>query len=182
MKHKKHSFKTGALMSLFMVSFLLTGCGITAKRLHNHAGYADIESPYWWQADSEVNLSLGPLAIRAARWLTDVGDEPEIKALLRDVDGVRISVYNIEDNGEIFQENIAETQANLDEDGWHPVIRTQERDSNETTLMYMKSSEDIIDGLVVLTLDDDEAVFINVIGNIKPESFEPLMEQVYQKE
>jgi hypothetical protein len=176
------SLKKVALLVVVISGLLLTGCGITAKRLHNHAGYADIESPYWWQADSELNLSLGPTTIRAARWFTSIDEDPEIKALLRDVKGVRISVYNIDDNSNLFAENIAETQVNLKADGWHPVIRTTEKETNETTLMYMKANSDVIDGLVVLTLDDDEAVFINVIGNIKPESFEPLMAEVYDKE
>lgn len=182
MKTENHLFKKGALLLLVTASMLLTGCGITAKRLHNHAGYADIESPYWWQADSELNLSLGPTTIRAARWFTSVDEDPEIKALLRDVKGVRISIYEVKGNSEIFKENIEETQANLNADGWHPVVRVNEKESDESMLMFMKSSGDVIDGLVVLTLSHDEAVFINIIGNIRPESFEPLMAQVNFRE
>jgi hypothetical protein len=176
------SVKKVALLAAITSTLLLSGCGITAKRLHDHAGYADIESPSWWQADNELNLSLGPTTIRAARWFTSIDKDPDIKALLKDVKGVRISVYNIEDNNKLFGEMIAETQTNLNADGWHPVIRVNEKESHETMLMFMKSDGDIIDGLVVLTLDDDEAVFVNVIGNIRPESFEPLMAEVYHKE
>lgn len=181
MRLYKTSLKTGTLLFVVAASLLLSGCGITAKRLHHHAGYADIESPYWWQADSELNLSLGPLAIRAARWFTSVDDEPEIKALLKDLDGLRISVYKVEDNNEIFKSNIADTQANLSADGWHPIVQVNEAEAKESTLMFMKSDGDVIDGLVVLTLSKDEAVFINIIGNIQPDSFEPLMAQVYKR-
>ena len=182
MKTTKHLMRKGALLLLVTATMLLTGCGITAKRLHNHAGYADIESPYWWQADSELNLSLGPATLRAARWFTDIDEDPEIRALLRDVKGVRISIYEVKDNSTIFKKNIAKTQENLNADGWHPVVRVNEKDSDESTLMYMKSDGEVIDGLVVITLDKDEAVFVNVIGHIKPESFEPLMAQVHQME
>ena len=159
---------------------LLTGCGITASGLHNHAGYAELESPYWWQADSEVNLSLGPLAIGTARWAIDSDQDPELDRLLDDVDGVRISVYNIDGNAQVFMDNFAESQANLEEAGWQNVVRVKD-EQDDYSLMFVKSTGDVINGLVVLTLSDDEAVFVNLIGNIQPESFEPIMAQVYEK-
>ena len=161
-------------------SLLLTGCGITASGLHNHAGYADLESPYWWQADSEVNLSLGPLAIGTARWAIDSDQDPELDRLLDDVDGVRVSVYKLDDNEQVFMDNFAESQANLQASGWQNVVRVKD-DNDDYSLMFIKSTGDVINGLVVLSLSDDEAVFVNLIGNIQPESFEPIMDKVYKK-
>jgi len=178
MKLANHLIKKVVL--LLAITFL-TGCGITASGLHNHAGYADIDSPYWWQADSEINLSLGPLTIGTARWMIDTDKDPEIDALLDDVDGVRISVYKVEDNSSVFKDNFAETQANLLTDGWQHVIRVNDDESADYSLMFIKSNGEIIDGLVVLSLSDDEAVFVNIIGNIQPDSFDPIMEQVYKK-
>ncbi|MBA6303220.1 DUF4252 domain-containing protein [Colwellia sp. MB02u-14] len=169
------------LILAITTSLLLTGCGITAGGLHSHAGYADIESPYWWQADSELNLSLGPLAIGTARWVIDADKDPEIDALLNDVDGVRISVYKVEENSQLFIENFDETQANLRADGWQPIARVKGDEQGDYSLMFIKSNGEVIDGLVVLLLSEDEALFVNIIGNIHPNSFEPIMEQVYKK-
>lgn len=173
--------KKAFLLLAIAASFFFSGCGITASGLHSHAGYADIDSPYWWQADSEVNLSLGPLAIGTARWVIDEDEEPEIDALLDDVDGIRVSVYKVEDNSEIFKDNFAETQANLRADGWQHIVRVNDDESTDYSLMFIKSNGEVIDGLVVLSLSDDEAVFVNVIGNIHPDSFDPIMDQVYKK-
>jgi len=181
MKPVNQLLKKITLLFAITTSFFLTGCGITASGLQNHAGYADIKSPYWWQADNEVNLSLGPLTIGTARWVIDADEVPEINALLDDVDGVRISVYKVEDNGVVFKDNFAQTQANLRADGWQHVVQVNDDKSADLSLMFIKSSGDIIDGLVVLTLSDDEAVFVNIIGNIHPDSFEPIMNQVYKK-
>lgn len=159
---------------------LLGGCGITASGLHNHAGYANLESPYWWQADSDVNLSLGPLAIGTARWAIDADQDPELDRLLEDVDGVRISVYNIDDNAQVFIDNFAESKANLQKSGWQNVVRVKD-ENDDYSLMFIKSTGDMINGLVVLSLSDDEAIFVNLIGNIKPESFDPIMAKVYEK-
>jgi hypothetical protein len=181
MKLTYHLLKKTSLLLAMAASFFLTGCGITASGLHNHAGYANIDSPYWWQADSEVNLSLGPLSIGTARWVMDEGEDPEMEALLDDVDGVRISVYKVKDNSVVFKDNFIETQANLRADGWHHIIRVNDDKSADYSLMFIKSSGEVIDGLVVLSLSDDEAIFVNIIGNIHPDSFEPIMEQVYKK-
>jgi len=169
------------LLSAIAASFFITGCGITASGLHNHAGYANIDSPYWWQADNETNLSLGPLAIGTARWIMDEEQDPAVDALLNDVEGVRISVYKVEDNSDIFKDNFTETQANLRADGWQPIVRVNDDESADYSLMFVKSNGEVIDGLVVLSLSDDEAVFVNIIGNIRPESFDPVMKQVYKK-
>ena len=171
MKISNHLLKKATLLLAIAGSFFFTGCGITAGGLHSHAGYADIESPYWWQADNELNLSLGPLAIGTARWVIDTDEDPEIDALLDDVDGVRVSIYKVEENSELFKDNFGETQANLRADGWQHIVRVNDDES----------SGDVIDGLVVLSLSDDEAVFVNVIGNIHPDSFEPIMDQVYKQ-
>lgn len=181
MKLSHYFLKKVTLLLAVAASFFLTGCGITAGGLHSHAGYADIESPYWWRADSEINLSLGPLAIGTARWVIDADEDPEIDALLDDVDGVRISVYNVEKNSELFKDNFIETQDNLRADGWQHVVRMNDDESTDYSLMFIKSNGEVIDGLVVLSLSDNEAVFVNIIGNIHPNSFEPIMEQVYKK-
>lgn len=168
--------KKSLVITLVLLLTMLTGCGITAGGLYKHPGYAEIESPYWWQAESEVNLSLGPLLIGTARFAID--EDPALDALLDDVEGVRVSVYKIEDNSELFKSEITRTQKNLNADGWHNVMRVNEEESNDYSLMFMKSSGENIEGLVVLTLSDTEATFVNLIGNIRPESFDSIMRQV----
>jgi len=180
MKLTNYLLNKTILILAITASFYMTGCGITAGVLYNHAGYVNIESPYWWLADSEVNFSLGPLAIGTARWVIDVDEEPEIDALLDDVDGVRISVYKVEDNSALLKGNFDETQANLRADGWQHIVRVNDDKSSDYSLMFIKSNGEIIDGLVVLSLSDDEAVFVNIIGNIHPDSFDPIMRQVYK--
>ncbi len=169
------------LLLVIAGGLLLTGCGITAGGLHHHPGYADITSPYWWQADNELNLSLGPLAIGTARWFIDIDEDPTIKALLNDLDGIRISVYKVEENSELFKGNFDDTQASLRAVGWQPIVRVNDNESTDYSLMFVKSSGDVIDGLVVLSLSDEKAVFVNIIGNIDPDSFEPIMEQINNK-
>ena len=181
MKNTNYLLKKVTLLLVIAGSFLFTGCGITASGLHSHEGYADIESSYWWQANNELNLSLGPLAIGTARWLIDADKDPEIDNLLNDVDGVRISIYKVEENSDLFKGNLDEIQANLRAEGWQSIVRVNDDESADYSLMFIKLNGEVIDGLVVLSLSEDEAVFVNIIGNIHPDSFEPIMEQVYKK-
>ena len=181
MKLTKHLLKKTLVLLAIIANLTLAGCGITASGLHSHAGYANIESPYWWQADSEVNLSLGSLTIGTARWVIDADEDPEIDALLDDVEGVRLSIYKVEGNSAIFKDSFVETQTNLRADGWQHIIRVNDDKSADYSLMFIKSNGEVIDGLVVLSLSDDKAIFVNIIGNIQPDSFDPIMEQIYKK-
>jgi len=163
---------------LVVSAFIIGGCGITAKSLHAHEGYADIESPWWWQADKQTSISIGPSTLRAARWFTDIDQDPEVKSLLKGIDGIRLLVYKVEDNSEVFKDSIEQTRKNLLANAWFQVMQVNDKESDETELIFMKSNGDIIDGLVVLSLSQTEATFVNVIGDIHPDDFAPLMSQV----
>lgn len=173
------TLKTQLVLAVIVLSgLILTGCGITAKSLHNHEGYADIESPWWWQADKQTSISIGPSTIRAARWFTDIDKDPQVKALLKSVDGIRLLVYKVDHNSEVFKGSIEQTRENLTASGWFPVVQVKDKDTDETKHIFMKSDGNIIDGLVVLSLSETKATFVNVIGDIHPDDFEPLMSQV----
>lgn len=178
MKFQSALLQKLATAVLVVSALIIGGCGITAKSLHTHEGYADIESPWWWQADKQTSISIGPSTLRAARWFTDIDQDPEVKSLLKSIDGIRLLVYKVEDNSEVFKDSIEQTRKNLLANAWFQVMQVNDKESDETELIFMKSNGDIIDGLVVLSLSQTEATFVNVIGDIHPDDFAPLMSQV----
>ena len=44
----------------------ISGCGITTSSLKSHPGYARLSTPNFWQADTQLNISLGPKLIKFA--------------------------------------------------------------------------------------------------------------------
>lgn len=151
--------KTG-LISLLVV---LSGCGITAP--HRNAGYADLDGLSMWDVDATMTLSIGPTLLNIASH--SIEDDPQTKALLSQLDGVRVKLYEIEKDPLAVAEDLGEINARLTAEGWQQVVLV--REEGETTYVLMKMIDARIAGLTVLTADATEVVLVNVMGELKPE-------------
>ena len=80
----------GSWSSLAM-ALMLSACGLTAPR--SSEGYADLESLGMRDTDTVMTLSIGPALLRFAA--SHVDDEPEVRDLLKSLDGIRIRIYEI---------------------------------------------------------------------------------------
>ena len=149
---------------------MLCACGITAPR--SNEGYADLDSLGVFDTDRIMALSIGPTMLNIAAWAVD-DDEPEIAALLRDLDGVRIRIYEIDGDAERVARRVKKMSSRLREDNWQPVVLIQE--DNEQTHMLIRSDGDRILGLTLITSDGEEAVVINLMGHLDPSHFSDVM-------
>jgi hypothetical protein len=156
-------------ITAFLVALTLSACGLTAPRSND--GFADLESLDANHVDTTMVLSLGPTLLRlAARY---VDDDPQTKALLSALDGVRVRVYEVNGDAEVVASDMDRMSKKLREQAWEPVVLVQE--NGERTHMLMKTDADRITGLTVLTSDGHEAVVVNVMGNLQPEMFSEAM-------
>lgn len=144
---------------------LLGGCGLTAPR--GNAGYADLDSLGMTDVDNTMTLSIGPTLLHfAAR---HVEDDPETRALLQGLDGVRIRIYEIDRNPDRVAGRIERMSLKLRDQHWEPIALIQE--DGEQTHMLVKMERDRIAGLTVIAFDGSEAVVVNVMGDLRPEMF-----------
>jgi hypothetical protein len=153
------------IVTLAFVVVALTGCGLTAP--HDSDGYADLESLDLNEVDITMMFSLGPSLLRLAALAVD--DQPELQALLREVEGVRVRIYEINGDALAVAEEMDQMSLKLRDQNWEPVVRVVEEGSR--THVLMKGTADRISGLTVLTSDGLEAVVVNVIGDLEPEFF-----------
>ena len=160
---------TTTLFTSALLALMVSACGLTAPR--SNEGYADLDSLGMLDVDNTMTLSIGPSLLRfAAR---HVEDDPETQALLRGLDGVRIRIYEIDRNPDKVAERIEHMSAKLRGQDWQPVALVQEE--GEQAHLLMKGSGDRIYGLTVITSDGEEAVIVNVMGDLKPEYFTDAM-------
>lgn len=151
-------------------TLVLPACGLTAPQ--RNEGYADLDSMGLLDTDNTLTISIGPALLRFAA--AHIDDDPETKALLKDLDGVRIRIYEIERNSHKVAARINGMQKKLQSKGWEPVMLV--RDEGEETHMLVKFREERILGLTLLTMDEDsEVVVINLMGEIRPQSFSNVM-------
>jgi len=169
-----HGVASGRLYRLgwaLLLASLLVGCSFTAPR--SSAGFADLDSLGIQDVNQTMTLSIGPTLLRfAASHIDD--DEPETRALLRSLEGVRIRIYEIDGNSGRVAADIKRMSRHLQEDGWQPVLLV--RENREQTHMLAKIDASTIRGLTLLTSDgSSEAVVINLMGDIQPERFSDVM-------
>ncbi len=151
-------------------TLLLSACGITAPRSND--GYANLDSLGVFDTDRVMTISIGPTLLNIAAWAVGE-DEPETAALLRDLDGVRIRIYEINGDAERVARRVKKMSMKLREDNWQPVILIQEE--GEQTHMLIRSKGDTIQGLTLITADSEEAVVINLMGHLDPSHFTDVM-------
>jgi len=157
------------VLVLTLTAFVLSSCGITASR--SNEGYANLDSPGLIDTSRTMSLSLGKTTLRfAARFLDD---QPETQALLRSLDGVRIRIYEVSGDTDRIARNFERMGSKLNNDGWQPVMLV--REEGELLQMFAKSSASGMQGLTIVSADDEEVVVVNVMGDIQPENFGDVM-------
>ncbi len=148
----------------------LSACGITAPKSSD--GFADLESLGMRDTNRVVNLSIGPTLLHFAAMYVD--EEPEVRELLRSLDGVRVRVYEIDGDAGRVASRVHDMSQHLQADGWEPVLLV--REENEETHMLLRTINGRITGMTVLTSDgESEAVIVNLMGEIRPEQFGEVM-------
>jgi hypothetical protein len=158
------------MLVLVCVFFFLSACGITAPR--SNEGYADLESLGMRDTDRVINISIGPSLLHFAARFID--EDPETRDLLRNLDGVRVRIYEIDGDAGRVNQRIFTMSQHLQEDGWAPVLLVREQ--GEEVHMLMRMNDDHIRGMTVLVSDgESEAVIVNLMGEIRPEQFGDVM-------
>lgn len=150
-------------LALAGLTSLLTACGITGNFRHD-PGYADFGPLQRLDAESDFGLSLGPLPLQIAKWVTN--DDEDIGPLLRELRAVR--VYTLEGiaDAEEAASRAKQVMADLSQDGWLTVAAV--RDGEELTSVLLRPDKDFAHkGLAVIVQEPDEVVLVNLIGNIR---------------
>lgn len=151
-----------------------TGCGVTASSFNS--GYADIDTPRHRGMTRDTSLSLGPMVMRFAS--NHVDDDPATKALLESIDGVRVSVYELQENIDrpALVADMERAACDLANDDWQAIVQVREDDENVHILL--KESDSTIVGVAIMVADEEEFVFVNVMGEISPEVLLEMSEEM----
>jgi hypothetical protein len=96
--------------------------------------------------------------------------EPEVAELVRGIEQVRVNVIGLDDqNRAEVEQRVEKIHGELETKGWERIVTVQEQ--KENVRVYVKTrGEEAVEGIVVTILDSkQEAILINVVGNVKPE-------------
>jgi len=161
MKNYTHLFLLGCLTILLSIPAYALERG--------QIDFADL-SAYYGEPKVEVNLGASLMKI--------VGgiagqEDPEIADILSKLNSIKVRVYNL--NGELDKANtmVDKVSDELKADNWETLVTVNDNEENQKVRVFSKSTQQVIDGVVVMVVspedDGGEAVFINIVGEIDPE-------------
>lgn len=126
-------------------------------------GNFDIDSIPGLPEQPSVQVDLDASVLGFAAGAADVGD-PEIADLLEAVEGARVRVYERLDDAAAVTSFVDDASGQLERDGWNRVFYAE--DGADTVRIFARLEGAIMNGLTVMALSDDEAVFVDVAGRI----------------
>jgi hypothetical protein len=178
----KYSFIT-------LVTLLLVGSAgylLAARGMQSKPGYAELTLPSWLSTNTIVAMNLGPTGLKPVRWMIKrVVDgshkklelpERVLLGVLQDLEGVQIRVYEVENNRQVFEQAIDASIVSLKRENWQIVLKV--REDEQHIVVMQAGDEGMISGYSVLVSTPENAVFMNLVGQLDPASIALIAESL----
>lgn len=158
-----------------MLGLLLSTSGMAQtneiKKLPGYVDFGDLTSIY---GEPNIEINLGPSMLQFASAI--IGDaDPEALSVMKGMKAIRVQIYNIDGNADAAIKQINTSRKQLVANNWEQIVKVKE--DNQETHVFMKMVDGKIEGMTVLVAgDEDQAIFINIIGNIDPKDLGKITE------
>lgn len=168
MKHTMRKLAIGVFTMLLALSVVAQ-----EDELKTMPGYVAFESLDEVYGEPKVRVNVGgfllSLMSKAAK------NDPEAAAVLEGLEGVRINVYST--GGEVAPaiDQLQNAKNMLSNQNWEPIIQVNE--DRQNVQVFIKANGEGVQGLTVMAVDADDAVFVNILGSIDPENLGAIMDQ-----
>lgn len=164
--------KSPALISGLLLSL---GLAIGANAANSNAGYFDIGSLKTPASGECVEVKLQSGLLSFAAKVAEKSD-PDAAQFLRNIKGVHVNVVKIDDsNRSAVTDSLAEVATKLAKEGWEEIVTVKEQKGDKVHVYLKSRGDECIEGVVVTVQEGDkEAVFVNVVGEIRPEEISKL--------
>jgi hypothetical protein len=167
------ALKNRLLPSVFAVAALLAASMSSVAQepsIKDHPGFFDFDViPRSIQLEPNVEINIKGALLRLAAEAT-VREDPELAEMLRNLKLIRVFTY--ENDGWTDQQKLdfsglaRRIGTQLEEKGWDIVARVRDRD--EHVFVYLREVREAVEGMIVMVVEADEAVFVNITGTIDP--------------
>lgn len=123
----------------------------------------------------EINLKSNLLAM-AGRLAQK--DEPEAAEMLKSIQSVHVRVIGLDDDNRTKTvEQIGRIRDQLEKEGWEKNVTVKD-EGNDVSIHTKLRGTEAVEGIVVTVLDGkNQAVLVNVVGDLRPEKLVALGEQ-----
>jgi hypothetical protein len=141
------------------------------KGLAGYVDFGDLSATY---GEPKITINLGGTMLNFVSMMSS-SENPETSELISKLKGIRVQIYSMDQNTDAAKSQFGKTKSSLKSSGWEPIVQVNE--DNEQVLVYMKAIDGHMEGMTVMIVDDEEAVFVNVIGQLNPTELARVMER-----
>lgn len=166
------------LISVFIVFGVAAGAMADGESdLKKLPGYVDFETlDIFGEQEAKIEVYLKDDMLKLVSKFVEDEDE-EAYRMLSKLKLVRVHVFDVDhDMAQKYADKSSRTVKELDKKGWERIVRVSEDD--EMVYVYLMPSKEYeyLEGIVVIVIDDEEAVFVNIVGEIHPDDVDNLGE------
>jgi hypothetical protein len=140
------------------------------KDLPGYIDFGELTSVY---GEPKVMVNIGGFLLSMMSQATK--NDPEAAGLMKGLKGVRINIYSTEGQVAPALQQVNDVKAMLSAQNWEPIVQVNEE--GEQVQIFMKADGDGMQGLAVMAVDGEEAVFLNILGAIDPEKLGEMMDK-----
>lgn len=161
-------------LAITTAALLLTSAAVAAR-----PGYADFGPLVPAEGHEFVEVELDGGLLKLASMFLDKHD-PEIGKLVANLERVRVNVVGLDDtNRASTTERVEAVRRALAEQGWKRVVTVKEQQGGDVAVFLQQDAEGVIQGLVVTVIEgSSEAVFVNIVGEVRPEQVAAIGERL----
>jgi hypothetical protein len=140
------------------------------KDLPGYVDFGDLSATY---GEPKITINLGGTMLNFVGIMSSA-ESPETSDLISKLKGIRVQIFSTDENSGAAIDQFAKTKKGLKTSGWEPIVQVNEDD--EQVLVYMKMDSGKMEGMTVMVVDEEEAVFVNIIGQLNPAELGKVME------
>ena len=167
------------LMNKFMTGLFCSLLSLPAiaqeDELKDLAGYVDFGDLSATYGEPKITINLGGTMLNFVGMMSSE-ESPETSELISKLKGIRVQMYAIDENADAAKTQFSKVKGDLKSSGWEPIVQVNEED--EQVLIYMKMDGENMEGLTVMVVDEEEAVFVNIIGQLNPAELGKVMKSL----
>ncbi len=111
----------------------------------------------------------------ASRFLSDKdSDDAQVKKLIAGLKGIYVRSYEFEKAGEYQESDVEPIRAALRNPAWSRIVGVHSQKSGENAEVYVKTGNNKIGGLVILSTEPKQLTIVSIEGSIDPDQLNEL--------
>ena len=169
----KHSIfrKALTLCATVLISLPVMAQEDALKDLPGYVDFGELTQVF---GDPAVQISVGESLLGLVSSLS-ASEDPEAAELFKRLNGVRVNVFETENMADGAIDLVKDVSSKLSTLGWEPVVKVNSQEEQVRIFMMIRDGK--VQGITVMAVEENEAVFVNVIGNINPEELGKVMDK-----